>query len=132
MAIKQARSSESERLGKHLQILSEDDPTFHVSTHEETGRTTYSGMGELHLEVIRERLRTEFDLETTVGAPEIAYRETILATAQADHLLKKQNGGVGMYSTSHSLRATESIGCRSPSRESGVGWKHTRPVHLRR
>jgi elongation factor G len=97
MAIEPARSAESERLGKHLQILSEDDPTFHVSTHEETGQTLISGMGELHLEVIRERLRTEFGLETTVGAPEIAYRETIQATAQADHLLKKQNGGVGMY-----------------------------------
>jgi len=54
-------------------------------------------MGELHLEVVRERLRTEFGLETNVGAPEIAYRETITAEAEADHLLKKQSGGSGMY-----------------------------------
>src|SRR5579872_4113675 len=97
MAIEPRRSTESQRLGAHLQMLSEDDPTFHVSTHAETGQTLIAGMGELHLEVVRERLRTEFGLETNVGAPEIAYRETITAEAEADHLLKKQSGGSGMY-----------------------------------
>lgn len=97
MAMEPQHSSDSQRLATHLQTLSEDDPTFRVSTHAETGQTLIAGMGELHLEVVRERLRTEFGLETNVGAPEIAYRETITAEAEADHLLKKQNGGSGMY-----------------------------------
>jgi elongation factor G len=97
MAIEPSRSTDNQRLAVHLQMLSEDDPTFRVSTHSETGQTLIGGMGELHLEIVRERLRTEFGLETDVGAPEIAYRETITAEAEADHLLRKQNGGVGMY-----------------------------------
>ncbi len=97
MAIEPQRSSENQRLATHLQMLSEDDPTFHVSTHPETGQTLIAGMGELHLEVVRERLWAEFGLETVVGAPEIAYRETITAEAEADYLLKKQSGGAGMY-----------------------------------
>lgn len=97
MAIEPERATDGQRLATHLQMLGEDDPTFHVSTHAETGQTLIAGMGELHLEVIRERLRSEFGLATKVGAPEIAYRETITRSAEADHLLKKQNGGVGMY-----------------------------------
>ncbi len=97
MAIEPERSGDSQRLATLLQMLGEDDPTFHVSTHAETGQTLIAGMGELHLEVVRERLRTEFGLATTVGAPEIAYRETITGAAEADYLLRKQNGGIGMY-----------------------------------
>ena len=97
MAIEPERSGDSQRLATLLQTLSEDDPTFRVSTHAETGQTLIAGMGELHLEINRERLRTEFNLATVAGAPEIAYRETIMRAAEADYLLKKQNGGVGMY-----------------------------------
>jgi elongation factor G len=97
MAIEPSRSNDTQRLAAHLQMLSDDDPTFRVSTHPETGQTLIAGMGELHLDVVRERLRTEFHLETQVGAPEIAYRETITTTAEADYLLKKQSGGSGMY-----------------------------------
>jgi elongation factor G len=97
MAIEPARSTDTQRLAGHLQMLSEDDPTIHVSTHPETGQTLIAGMGELHLEIVRERLRTEFRIETNVGAPEIAYRETITRDAEADHLLRKQSGGSGMY-----------------------------------
>jgi elongation factor G len=97
MAIEPARSTDTQRLAGHLQMLSEDDPTIHVSTHPETGQTLIAGMGELHLEIVRERLRTEFRLDTNVGAPEIAYRETITRDAEADHLLRKQSGGSGMY-----------------------------------
>lgn len=97
LAIEPERSTESQRLGSVLQTLSEDDPTLRVSTHPETGQTLIAGMGELHLEIVRERLRTEYGLETVVGAPEIAYRETITRAAEADHLLKKQSGGSGLY-----------------------------------
>jgi len=97
MAIEPARSADQSRLATALSRLSDEDPTFRVHTHEETGQCLISGMGELHLEVIREKLRLEHDLETIAGAPEIACRETITNTAEADHLLKKQNGGSGMY-----------------------------------
>jgi len=97
MAIEPERSSDGQRLATLLQMLGEDDPTFHVSTHAETGQTLIAGMGELHLDVVRERLRTEFGVPSIVGAPEIAYRETITRSAEADYLLRKQNGGTGMY-----------------------------------
>ena len=121
MAIESERGTESQRLATQLQLLSEDDPTFRVSTHPETGQTLIAGMGELHLEVVRERLRTEFSLATNVGAPEIAYRETITQPAEADYLLKKQNGGSGMYArVVLSVQPTErGSGVRIENRVSG-------------
>ncbi|HEY1081924.1 MAG TPA: elongation factor G [Prosthecobacter sp.] len=97
MALEPARSADQARLSAALARLSDEDPTFRVSTHEETGQCIISGMGELHLEIIREKLLLEHGLETVGGAPEIACRETVAAPAEADHLLKKQNGGTGMY-----------------------------------
>jgi elongation factor G len=85
------------KLATALARLADEDPTFRVRTHEETGQCLISGMGELHLEVIREKLSGEHGVETLAGAPEIACRETITAAAEADHLLKKQSGGSGMY-----------------------------------
>ncbi|MDR3378275.1 MAG: elongation factor G [Verrucomicrobiae bacterium] len=122
MAIEPERGTESQRLATQLQLLSEDDPTFRVSTHPETGQTLIAGMGELHLEVVRERLRTEFSLATNVGAPEIAYRETITQPAEADYLLKKQNGGSGMYArVILSVQPTErGSGVRIENRVSGA------------
>jgi elongation factor G len=75
----------------------EEDPTFVVHTDEDTGQTIISGMGELHLEVIIDRLRREFSVEANVGKPQIAYRETITADAGGEGLLKKQSGGRGQY-----------------------------------
>jgi elongation factor G len=97
MAIEPAKSADQARLSTALGRLSDEDPTFQVRTHEETGQCLISGMGELHLEVIREKLLREHGVETIAGAPEIACRETITMTAEADHLLKKQSGGSGMY-----------------------------------
>ncbi len=97
MAIEPAHSGDQARLSTALARLSDEDPTFRVSTHEETGQCLIAGMGELHLEIIREKLRLEHAVETVAGAPQIACRETITASAEADHLLKKQNGGIGMY-----------------------------------
>src|SRR6185503_11395094 len=70
---------------------------FRTFTNPETGQSIIAGMGELHLEVIRERLENNHGVAVIAGAPAIAYRETIAAAAEADHLLRKQNGGVGMY-----------------------------------
>ncbi|RYD29888.1 MAG: elongation factor G, partial [Verrucomicrobiaceae bacterium] len=97
MAIEPVKSADQSRLTTALAVLSDEDPTFHVRTHPETGQCLIAGMGELHLEVIREKLHRDHGLETLTGAPEIAWRETVTGFAEADHVLKKQNGGSGMY-----------------------------------
>ena len=97
MALEPRSNADRERLGHALTVLSDEDPTFRTFTDPETGQSIIAGMGELHLEVIRERLETDHGVAVNAGAPAIAYHETISATADADHLLKKQNGGVGMY-----------------------------------
>ena len=97
MALEPRVSGDRERLALALASLSDEDPTFRTFTHPETGQSIIAGMGELHLEVIRERLERDHGVSVSAGAPAIAYRETISAAAGADHLLKKQNGGVGMY-----------------------------------
>jgi elongation factor G len=97
MALEPKAASDRERLAAALSRLSDEDPTFRTFTHPETGQTIIEGMGELHLEIVRERLVSEHRVQTTGGAPEIAYRETIRGLGEADYLLRKQNGGVGMY-----------------------------------
>ena len=85
------------KLSKGLDALSEEDPTFRVSVNEETGQTLISGMGELHLEIIVERLRREFSVEVKVGRPQVAYRETIRKPARAQGKFVRQSGGKGQY-----------------------------------
>lgn len=97
MAIEPETRSDQERLGFVLQRLAEDDPTFRVSSDPETGQTLIAGMGELHLEVIRERMRENFKVATRAGAPEIAYRETITVSATGEGRHIKQNGGHGQH-----------------------------------
>lgn len=97
VAIEASRSSDQARLAEALARVSDEDPTFRVSTHPETGQCLISGMGELHLEVVRQKLKDDHQVETEVGPPQIAYRETIRQQASANHLLRKQNGGQGMY-----------------------------------
>lgn len=80
-----------------LQRLAEEDPTFRVHTDEETGQTIIAGMGELHLEIIRDRMLREFKVEANSGKPQIAYRETITKPANGDGKLIKQSGGRGQY-----------------------------------
>ncbi len=80
-----------------LQKLSEEDPTFRVSTNEETAQTLIAGMGELHLEIIVDRMKREFNVEANVGAPQVAYKETIKQMAEAEGKYIKQTGGRGQY-----------------------------------
>jgi elongation factor G len=85
-------------MGKALMALSEEDPTFQVRTDEDTGQTVISGMGELHLEVIIDRMLREFRVDATVGKPQVAYRETItLAVNKVTYTHKKQTGGAGQF-----------------------------------
>ncbi len=97
MAVEPKTTADQERLATALQRLSEEDPTFVVHTDEETGQTIIAGMGELHLEVIRDRMTREYKVQTNAGAPQIAYRETIRAEAGGEGKLVKQTGGRGQY-----------------------------------
>lgn len=97
VAIEPKTKAAQEKMGSALQKLSEEDPTFRVRTDEETGQTIISGMGELHLEIIVDRLLREFKVEANVGAPQVAYRETIKNAVDIEHKYAKQSGGRGQY-----------------------------------
>ena len=98
VAIEPKTKGDQEKLGIAIQRLAEEDPTFHVESDEETGQTIISGMGELHLEILVDRMRREFKVEANVGKPQVAYRESIKATvAKHDYTHKKQSGGSGQF-----------------------------------
>ena len=97
VAIEPKTKAGQEKMGLALQKLAEEDPTFKCYTDEETGQTIIAGMGELHLEIIVDRLLREFKVEANVGAPQVAYRETITAEAKSDTKYARQSGGRGQY-----------------------------------
>jgi elongation factor G len=98
VAIEPKTKGDQEKLGVAIQRLSEEDPTFHVQTDEETGQTIIAGMGELHLEILVDRMRREFKVEANVGKPQVAYRETLRKpVARHDYTHKKQTGGSGQF-----------------------------------
>ena len=97
MAIEPKTKVDQEKMGNALQRLSEEDPTFRVFTNVDTGQTIIAGMGELHLEIIRDRMLREFKVDANSGKPQIAYRETITAAATGEGKLVKQSGGRGQY-----------------------------------
>src|ERR687894_624093 len=98
VAIEPKTKSDQEKLGTAIQKLAEEDPTFQVKLDEETGQTVISGMGELHLEILVDRMRREFKVEANVGKPQVAYRETIRkAVEKVDYTHKKQTGGSGQF-----------------------------------
>ncbi|MGA8457442.1 MAG: elongation factor G [Streptosporangiaceae bacterium] len=98
VAIEPRTKGDQDKLGTAIQRLAEEDPTFQVRTDEETGQTIIAGMGELHLEVLVERMRREFKVEANIGRPQVAYRETIKKKVQkVEYTHKKQTGGAGQY-----------------------------------
>jgi elongation factor G len=97
IAIEPKTKADQEKLGMSLQKLSVEDPSFHVKTDEETGQTIISGMGELHLEIIVDRLLREFKVEAGVGKPQVAYKETITRKIEAEGRYVRQTGGRGQY-----------------------------------
>ncbi|MBS0620645.1 MAG: elongation factor G [Verrucomicrobia bacterium] len=97
MAIEPKSKADREKLSLALSSLSEEDPTFRVSTNEETGQTIIAGMGELHLEILRDRMMREFNVDANVGKPEVAYKETITLPAKNETKYVKQSGGRGQY-----------------------------------
>jgi elongation factor G len=97
IAIEPKTQADQDKLGVGLSKLAEEDPTFRVNTDEETGQTIISGMGELHLEIIVDRLKREFKVEVNQGAPQVSYRENITASIDHREVYKKQSGGRGKF-----------------------------------
>jgi elongation factor G len=98
VAIEPKTKDDQDKLGKALKSLSDEDPTFRVRTDEETGQTVISGMGELHLEILVDRMQREFNVDATVGKPQVAYRETITKTVESvEYRHIKQSGGSGQF-----------------------------------
>jgi len=97
VAVEPKTKDDQEKMGIALQRLAEEDPTFRVHTDQETGQTIISGMGELHLEIIVDRMLREFKVDCTVGNPQVAYRETIRKTVKAEGKFVRQSGGLGQY-----------------------------------
>ena len=97
LAIEPKTKADQEKLGMAIQKLVQEDPTLRVSTDPDTGQTILAGMGELHLEIIVDRMQREFNVGANVGKPQVAYRETIRAKAEYDYTHKKQTGGSGQY-----------------------------------
>ncbi|MDE3036477.1 MAG: elongation factor G, partial [Nitrospirota bacterium] len=119
MAIEPKTKQDQEKLGFSLQKLAQEDPSFRVHTDEETGQTIIAGMGELHLEIIVDRLLREFKVDANVGKPEVAYRETIRGTAEHEAKYIKQTGGRGQYG--HVILTVEPA-------ESGVGFEFVNKI----
>lgn len=97
LKIEPKTKADQEKMGMALRKLANEDPTFKISSNSETGETIISGMGELHLEIMVDRMKREFSVEANVGAPQVAYRETIAGTAEAENKYIKQTGGKGQY-----------------------------------
>ncbi len=97
LRIEPKTKADQEKMGMALKKLSDEDPTFRISSNPDTGETLISGMGELHLEIMIDRMKREFGVEANVGKPQVAYREAITGTAEAEHKYIKQTGGKGQY-----------------------------------
>ena len=119
LAIEPKTKAGQEKMGIALAKLAEEDPTFKTWTDEETGQTIIAGMGELHLDIIVDRLLREFKVEANVGAPQVAYKETIKGNADIDYKYKKQSGGSGQYGH---------VKIRVTPNESGKGYEFTNAV----
>jgi elongation factor G len=97
IAVEPKSKADQEKMGNALQRLAQEDPSFRVAVDHESGQTIIKGMGELHLEIIVDRMRREFKVDANVGAPQVAYRETISKKAEVDYTHKKQTGGSGQF-----------------------------------
>lgn len=97
VAVEPKTKGDQQKMGEALVKLAAEDPSFRFSRDEETGQTVIEGMGELHLEIIIDRMKREFNVEANVGAPQVSYREAITQTAEIDYVHKKQSGGSGQY-----------------------------------
>ena len=133
VAIEPKTKSDQDKLGKALKSLSDEDPTFRVRTDEETGQTVISGMGELHLEVLVDRMMREFSVEATVGKPQVAYRETITKPVQSvEYRHIKQSGGSGQFAVIKLSLEPTGPGRRLRVQRRDPRWTRPARVHPRR
>lgn len=114
LSVEPKSKADQDKMGIALSKLAEEDPTFQTSTDEETGQTIIAGMGELHLDVLVDRMRREFNVEANVGAPQVAYRETFTAPAEVQGKFARQSGGRGQYGDVH---------IRFEPQEAGTGYE---------
>ncbi len=119
VAVEPKTKSDQEKMGVALGKLAQEDPSFRVKTDEESGQTIISGMGELHLDIIVDRMRREFSVEANVGAPQVAYRETIRETNEAEGKFVRQTGGRGQYGH---------VWLRLEAREPGEGYEFNNAI----
>ena len=97
IAVEPKTKNDQEKMGEALNRLAKEDPSFRVSSDNESGQTIIKGMGELHLEIIVDRMKREFKVEANIGAPQVAYRETITSSSKLEYTHKKQSGGAGQF-----------------------------------
>ena len=119
LAIEPKTKSDQEKMGLALNKLSEEDPTFNIKTNHETGQTIIGGMGELHLDILVDRMKREFKVDANIGAPQVAYRETITKAAEGEGKYIKQTGGRGQYG--HCLLKIE-------PKDRGTGYEYVNEV----
>ncbi len=119
IAVEPKTKADQEKMGIALQKLAQEDPTFRVNTDEETGQTIIAGMGELHLDIIVDRMKREFKVEANVGAPQVAYRETLTTEVKMEEKYAKQSGGRGQYGHVH-LKVTP--------QEAGAGYEFVNSI----
>ena len=110
LSVEPKSKADQDKMGIALQKLAEEDPTFQTSTDEETGQTIIAGMGELHLDVLVDRMKREFNVEANVGAPQVAYRETFTAQADVQGKFARQSGGRGQYGDVHIIFEPQEAG----------------------
>ena len=129
VAIEPKTKNDQDKLGKALKSLSDEDPTFRVRSDEETGQTVISGMGELHLEILVDRMMREFGVDATVGKPQVAYRETITKEVESvEYRHIKQTGGSGQFAVVK-VTARAEPGRRLRVRQQDLRWPHPQRVH---
>ena len=97
IAVEPKTKGDQEKMGEALGRLAREDPSFRVTSDEESGQTIIKGMGELHLDIIVDRMKREFKVEANIGPPQVAYRETILKSVENTYIHKKQSGGAGQF-----------------------------------
>ncbi len=119
VAVEPKTKSDQEKMGVALQKLAQEDPSFRVRSDEESGQTIISGMGELHLEIIVDRMKREFNVEANVGAPQVSYRETLRATIEQETKFARQSGGRGQYGH---------VYIRLEPQEPGTGYEFTNAI----
>ena len=129
MAIEPKTKADQEKMGEGLQRLAEEDPTFRCFTNEETSQLIIAGMGELHLEIIIDRLKREFKVEANTGAPQIAYRETITKPAEGEGKFIRQSGGRGQYGHACVKVAAERKGQGRRDREQDCRRRDSQGIH---